>query len=163
MFSRGVNSLSGVAEELGEPRDLIAHHVRELERAGLIEAVEAEDGEEGDEVLYQTNMRVMYTDQWSRLSLEEREKVSIQIGLLIKTEVERSFQAGLFDRRVDRALMRAPGQVDEQGWRELSELHTAMINEILEIQGRSAVRLERSGGEAINARSILALFELPPT
>ncbi len=163
VFAAGTNTLAGVTAELDEPADLVAHHVRELERAGLIEPVESEDRGEQDEVVYQTNMRLMYSDQWSRLSLEQREEISRQIVLLMQNEVEHSLDAGIFDSRTDRSLIRAPAPVDARGWREISELLTDTLNGVLEIQGRSARRLVHSGEDAINARTILALFELPPT
>jgi len=70
-------------------------------------------------------------------------------------------EAGTFDARSDRVLVRSPMVVDEQGWRELSDLHTQTLSAAMEIGARSAERLAKSGEPGIEARNVLALFEIP--
>ncbi len=153
-------TLAQIAEELGQPPEHVAHHVAELERAGLVEEVKERNPD--GEVLYRTNMRQIDTEQWARLPIDQREAISRQVGELIKGDVESSLRTGYFDKRVERALSRAPVLLDEQGWRELSKIQTELIDAALEVQARSIKRLEASGEEPINARSIQALFEMPP-
>jgi hypothetical protein len=51
--------------------------------------------------------------------------------------------------------------VDDEGFQELSELHTEMLERTLEIQARSAERLASAGKNGISTISSSLLFELP--
>jgi hypothetical protein len=50
-------------------------------------------------------------------------------------------------------------RVDEQGWRELIEIHEKAFRASLETQARSAERMRKSGEAGIEGRSVQALFE----
>lgn len=52
--------------------------------------------------------------------------------------------------------------LDEDGWRELSELHIRTVFAALEIQARAGRRLAETGEAPIWARSMQIAFEYPP-
>jgi hypothetical protein len=81
--------------------------------------------------------------------------------LHLEVDVERSNKSGILHRRPDHYMTRTPMTVDEQGWRELTDLHSRMMHEGFEIQARSQ-RLQESGEPGIPARSVQLAFEMPP-
>jgi AcrR family transcriptional regulator len=99
---------------------------------------------------------------WEKLGLEERERISRQVGYLILADVDEAVEAHSFDARSDRHLSRLPVRLDRQGWQDLLAAHDALLDATLEIHEKSAERMKESGEEAIDGRSVQTLFEMPP-
>jgi AcrR family transcriptional regulator len=162
VLGESASSVEELARELDQGAEEVQRELEGLERAGLIEAVEEEPRDGTTARLYRSPRMGVITDAvWAQLSLTERHRISVQIGHLIQADLDRAAEAGTFDARIDRYLVRAPLRVDEQGWDELAVAYTEIANRIFEIQARSTERLEKSGETAIAARGILTLFEMP--
>jgi AcrR family transcriptional regulator len=171
ILRQGEATLSELAAELDQPPPVVLQHLEGLERAGLVDAAEP-DGEgeseggggggRGGEVRYRHTMGEVHTEEWRRLSVEERQLISSQAIQLIEADLDTSIESGRFDARPERVLVRAPLIVDEQGWQELSQLHAEMLAAALEIQARSGGRLAAGGEGSIEVRNLSALFEMPP-
>ena len=155
----GGTTLRRIAAELGEPTEVVAEHLRELEEEELIEAVERPGGV--GEQIYRSNMMVIEEEQWERLSQGERERISAQIGYLIASEIELAVSAKTYDRRTDRHLTRHELQVDEAGWAKLREIHGATLSATMQVQRECADRLRESGEPGVSVRSLQTLFEMP--
>jgi DNA-binding transcriptional ArsR family regulator len=155
-------SVAELADELGQKVEHLAPDLVELERAGLIES---DDGGAGDDAAehryFSSKMGLVPETKWQQLSPEERHEISVAINHLIQADMDRALEAGSFDARTDRTLVRTPLIVDEQAWSELALAHIEFANRIFEIQAVSKVRLEKSEDEGIHARAILTLFEMP--
>jgi AcrR family transcriptional regulator len=160
-LSREIDTLAGIVEELEAPRDEVEGEIRGLEEGGLVEAVEEPGAEEPGAQRYRSQMTRITAPEWDPMSLTERQRLSARVGELIEGDVRLAVDAGTFDARVDRHLSRLALRLDEQGWRELAEIHDAALDASLEVQARAARRLEQSGEPAIEARSVHAFFELP--
>ncbi|HSS43432.1 MAG TPA: TetR family transcriptional regulator [Solirubrobacterales bacterium] len=158
--SQGAATASEVSRELELPVAEVKRHLEELEGQGLIEAA-GEGGPNQEGRLYQSTMRLRDADEWEGLSQEERERQSAEIGNLVKVEVERAVGEKTYDARVDRHLNRLSFRVDEQGWREVGEIHDAALHALLRVQIESAERLRQRGEKGINARSVQTSFEMP--
>jgi len=90
------------------------------------------------------------------------------LNLDLRVEDEQSGTIGLpLSRRktlaadVRRAARRSL-RVDEEGWRELREVHEKALAASLAIASRAEGRLEETGESGRDARSINVLFEMPP-
>jgi DNA-binding transcriptional ArsR family regulator len=155
-------SVAELADELDQRVEHVAPDLVELERAGLIES---DDGGGRDDVLERRysspNMGLMPETKWQQLSLEERHEISVAISHLIQADMDSALEAGTFDARTGRILVRTPLIIDEQAWHELALAHTEFANRIFEIQAESKARLEKSEEKSIHARAILTLFEMP--
>ncbi|HET7507700.1 MAG TPA: hypothetical protein VFJ53_05020, partial [Solirubrobacterales bacterium] len=101
------------------------------------------------------------TAEWEAIPVPEREKISAYIASVVLDEVTRSMRAGLFDRRPERFLTHVPARVDEEGWLELSRIHEEALKASLQAIERAKERLERSGEEGLDVRSVQTLFEVP--
>ncbi len=159
-LARHPASVGELADLLGEPVEDVTSELADLERIGLIEAVE-EEGRD-DTLFYKSpRMGVLNDSTWGELSFAERHRISVQIGYLIEGDVGRAVEGGTFDSRKDRTLVRAPVVLDEQGWKEISDDLTELTDRILDIQVEAERRLEKSAESPIQARAILSLFEMP--
>ncbi|TMK57353.1 MAG: TetR/AcrR family transcriptional regulator [Actinobacteria bacterium] len=139
----------------------VADQIRTLEAQGVIAALEPAPGSRAPR----------YASAWARLSTKEsgemtraeREVISLEVGQVIKAEVEEAFQAGTFDARADRSLIRLPMRLDDQGWSELSQHLDDSLDTALEIQRRASERLLAGGDAAAGTygRLLFATFEVP--
>ncbi|HEX8754316.1 MAG TPA: helix-turn-helix domain-containing protein [Solirubrobacterales bacterium] len=152
-----------IADQLDLPIGQVSYHVRALEELGMIELVGTRQVRGAVEHFYKAVSRLYWDDEeWAELSLEEREQVSLWIKQQEMVDVALAFDAGTFDRRLDRHLSRVPLVLDEEGWKELSDLMAAGLEAIFEIQARSSERIAREGGGGgFPAAASMSCFEMP--
>jgi predicted transcriptional regulator len=74
-----------IAAKLGLKTPTVSHHVKKLERLGLIELIEERDAGGTIQHIYRAVIRPIVSDKdWERLSIEERQLYSIWIVQLIR-------------------------------------------------------------------------------
>lgn len=140
----------------------VSHHVRKLERMGLIELVEEREVRGAVQHIYRAVIRPIVSDEeWERLDIEERQRFSIWIVQMILVDAARSFEAGLFDARLNNHLSRTPMVVDEQGVDEIAAIQTKALHEIIDVAATSADRMVRSHEPGIDLIAAMMCFELP--
>lgn len=154
-------SLEEISRELESPSAEVEQQLADLEQGEMVELVEETGSGENIERIYRATLAPIKTSDWEALPLPQREKLSAHIGYLVLEEVTRSVRAGLFDRRPERFLSQLPGEVDEQGWLELSQIHEEALNASLKAVEEGEARLRENGEEGIEARSVQTLFEVP--
>lgn len=152
-----------IADQLGIPIGQVSYHVRVLEQMGMIELIGTRQVRGAVEHFYKAVRRPSFgEEEWAELDLEEREQVSIWTKQQEMIDAALAFDAGTFDRRVDRHLSRVPLVLDEEGWSELTALMAEGLDTILEIQARSSERLSRQGGEGgFPVAASMSCFEMP--
>jgi DNA-binding transcriptional ArsR family regulator len=153
-----------LAAELGAPVGNVSYHVRELEAVGLIELVDEKKRRGAVEHFYRAIARPMLSaEEWEQLSLDDRQNFSAWIIQLLLADASQALAAGTFDARSDRYLSRTPMLVDEEGWRELIEIHATALKATLEVQAASAERMTKADNdEGIPTIAALTFFEMPP-
>ena len=104
----------------------------------------------------------MSEEEFAAQSVEEREVFTRHILQLHVTDIARAMDEHTFDARVNRIIARVPVLVDEDGFQELSDLHSEVYERTLEIQAKSAERMTKSGDEGIPTTSTSMFFETPP-
>lgn len=151
-----------VAAVLRERLGTVGHHIRELVKLGLVELVEERPVRGAVEHFYRAITRpLLSTEEWDELDIPERQKFSIWIVQLILADAAKSFSAGTFDRRSTRHLSRIPMVVDEQGWKEVTDIHNQALHAILEVQAKCAERLATTHDEGMNMLAAMLSFEMP--
>ncbi len=151
-----------VADSLRLKVPTASHHVKKLERMGLIELVEEKEVRGAVQHIYRAVVRPIVSDEeWEKLGLEERQRYSIWIVQMILVDAARSFEAGLFDARTNNHLSRTPLVVDEQGVDEIAEIQNQALNDIIEVAASSADRMVGSSEVGIDFIAALMCFELP--
>lgn len=149
-----------LAELLDEDFDQVYEQVRILDKSEFIELVATDSRRGGTQHLYKATVRpVLDAEAWRRFPRLAREIASVSIARRIFADVLASVEAGAFDGRPHRALLRKPIVVDEQGFREADESALRHLAELAEIEARSAARLIERGEEGINVATATLVFE----
>ncbi|HTR75610.1 MAG TPA: winged helix-turn-helix domain-containing protein [Solirubrobacterales bacterium] len=151
-----------IAQEIGKDVGHVGYHVRKLQQLNLIELVDERPVRGAVEHFYRAIERPVVTEEeFARQSIAEREVFTRNFLQLVVADLARAMDAHTFDARANRVATRTPMLVDEEGFQELSELHTEVLERTMEIQARSAERLSRSDEEGIPTVSSSMFFETP--
>ena len=162
-------SASGLARVLGLPSPKHAsYHLEQLENVEVVEKADGRPVNGSYEQFYCAVARPLVGDEdWADLAPEERERFTRYVLHLIVTDCALSFDEGLFDRRLNRCLIRTPMVVDEEGFAELNELERRGLQDRYEVQARSAARMNERASrgedrEQISVISTTMFFEVAP-
>lgn len=147
-----------IAEEIGEPVNNVAYHVKILARLGCVELVETRPARGGRvaERVYIASQRPFYDDSaWAQLG--DREKLNV-VGAIMQHVTEDIADAmvhGTFYEPDDNHLSRSPMVVDQEGWRETIELLDETVERLAAIQERVNAR---SGGTEDSMETKVAIL-----
>lgn len=151
-----------IAQEIGKDVGHVGYHVRKLQQMKLIELVDERPVRGAVEHFYRAMVRPVVTEEeFAAQSIEEREVFTRYTLQLHVTDIARAMDEHTVDARANRVVARVPMVVDEDGFQELSELHTELYERTLEIQARSAERLAGSAEHGISTVSTSMFFETP--
>jgi DNA-binding transcriptional ArsR family regulator len=151
-----------VASALGLKVPTVSHHVKKLERMRMIELVEEREVRGAVQHIYRAVIRpIVGEEEWETLGLDERQRFSIWIVQMILVDAARSFEAGLFDARINNHLSRTPLVVDEQGVGEVASIQTKALHDIIEVAAAAADRMVHSREPGIDFIAAMMCFELP--
>lgn len=151
-----------IAQEIGKDVGHVGYHVRKLQQLNLIELVDERPVRGAVEHFYRAVERpVVREEAFAEQSIEEREVFTRHILQLHVTDIARAMDEHTFDARANRAAIRTPMLVDEEGFRELADLHVEMYERTLDIQARSDERRSGTEDEGIPTISTSMLFETP--
>jgi len=164
-----VASPSDIAQEINleSNRNLssghVSYHVRALEKAGLVELVRTAKVRGATEHFYRgTPWALLYAPEWEMLSQAERQKWSERAWSIVIHDAARALEAGTFDERPDRFFTHTPLNLDEKGWRALSEMQDEMLQRTFDIQAESDERRRDSNEPSIRTVAVMVTFEVPP-
>jgi len=162
MLSQSPLSVEELAEEASLSRAEAEAAIAALEEAGIVE--QAPWTETGTPPIYQSAWPVWGTSEWERRSQAERERLSAEINLAMREEIDEAVTAGTFDLHPERFLVRIPLWVDQQGWEEIHDALNLSMEECMSIQRRTRKRLEEGGAASrgFPARVHLVSFEPAP-
>lgn len=162
ILNERVASPNELSQELGEGLSQVSYHVKVLRDYECIELVKTEPRRGAVEHYYRGMKRSFLNDvNWEGLSPSAKEGISVAGVRMIMSEAIGALGAGTFDARDDSHLSCTPVIVDEQGWGELSSVLAKALEQVLEIQAKSAGRLAESRKNGIPATIAMLGFESP--
>ena len=162
ILNERVASPNLLAQELNQSLNLVAYHVRVLEKYDCIELVDTKQRRGATEHFYRATRRQFLTDsEWSRMPESLRPGLSGAMLKALFDDVEEAVQKGTFDELDDRHLSRTPLVVDKQGWTDVSSLLVETLDRVLEIQAESSERLANSKEEGMLAKVMMLQFKSP--
>jgi DNA-binding transcriptional ArsR family regulator len=134
-----------VSEAIGVELSNVSYHFRTLLELDCIEPVETKQVRGSIKTTYKSKVRLMFDDMvWSSLGSNEKESLSGKaVGTLISRTLD-SFEANTFDAKDNRHMSVSTVQVDWEGWDEITEMLTATMHRVSEIQAESATRTGES-------------------
>ena len=110
-----------IAQEIGKDVGHVGYHVRKLQQLDLIELVDERPVRGAVEHFYRAIERpVVLEEEFAEQSLEEREIFTRYVLQCHVADVARAMDEHTFDARSNRALIRTPMLVDEEGFEELA-------------------------------------------
>jgi DNA-binding transcriptional ArsR family regulator len=159
VIERGEASPVELARLLDQPLPTVSHHVRVLRDLRCVELTRTEPRRGAVEHYYRALVPAFLDDeQWSRVPAVLRRSVAGQVFRRIFGEAAAAGAVGAFDApgaHLDRLVV----ELDDRGWRELSELLTDVLKQAQAIQGRSDER-RGDGGPARTSELALLHFEV---
>jgi DNA-binding transcriptional ArsR family regulator len=151
-----------IAQEIGKDVGHVGYHVRKLQELDLIELVDERPVRGAVEHFYRAIERpVVREEGFANQTLAEREVFTRYALQLHVADIARAMDEHTFDGRPNRALIRMPMVVDEEGFKELADLHVEMYERTLDIQAQSDERRANSEDEGIPSVSTTMFFETP--
>lgn len=148
ILNQRVASPNLLAQELDQSLNLVAYHVRVLEKYKCIELVNTKQRRGATEHFYRATRRQFLSDsEWARMPAVLRPGLSGAMLKAVFDDIEEAVSQGTFDELEDRHLSRVPMVVDKQGWNEVGALLGETRDRLLEIQAKASKRIA-AGGEA---------------
>jgi hypothetical protein len=162
ILNERVASPNLLAQELDQSLNLVAYHVRVLEKYDCIELVDTKQRRGATEHFYRATRRQFLSDsEWARMPESLRPGLS---GAMLKSmfdDIEEAVKSGTFDEKEDRHLTRTPMVVDKEGWDQVNALLLQTYDKVLEIQTEAQARLAKSGEEGMNTKVDMLHFVSP--
>ncbi|MGN6588339.1 MAG: ArsR/SmtB family transcription factor [Solirubrobacterales bacterium] len=162
ILNEKVASPNMLAQQLGESLNLVAYHVRVLEKYDCIELVDTKQRRGATEHFYRATRRQFLADsEWSRLPESLRPGLSSAVLKSAFDDVDEALEMGTFDEIKDRHLSRTSLVVDKKGWEDTVSLLTGTLNQLLEIQAESNERLSKGKEQGMLSKVVMMHFKSP--
>jgi hypothetical protein len=158
-----------IADEIVEPVNNVAYHVKILATLGCVELVETRQARGGRvaEHVYRASQKAYFDDDaWAQLGDREKLNVVAVIMRQVTEDVAEAMVSGTFYEPDDNHLSQTPMVLDHTGWRETIELLDETSDRLATIQERVD---ERSDGTEETMRAKVAMLHFrspdrePPT
>jgi DNA-binding transcriptional ArsR family regulator len=156
-------TISQIAAHTGDPQRRVRHQIDRMVAVGLVE-VEAETPRGNARQRHYRGIALPKVpgDIDESFDDERRRKLAGSVLRLVATDMGRAIRNNTLGTRPGHAEVRIPAEVDERGWRQISEIIERALREIEAAAIRSAARLEPAGEPGIEAIAALLLFESSP-
>ena len=162
ILNEKVASPNMLAQQLDQSLNLVAYHVRVLEKYDCIELVDTKQRRGATEHFYRaTRRQFLSDDEWSRLPASLRPGMA---GAVLKTvfeDLEAASKSGTLDEVDDMHLSRTPMVLDREGWDDVSGALKGCLDRLLEIQAEASERMAESGESGVLAKVNLMHFKSP--
>jgi hypothetical protein len=162
ILNERVASPNLLSQELEQSLNLVAYHVRVLEKYDCIELVDTKQRRGATEHFYRATRRQFLNDsEWARMPESLRPGLA---GAMLKSvfdDIEDASKAGTLDEVEDLHLSRTPMVVDKQGWDDISAVLKTTLDRVLEIQAEASERLAEGDEAGILSKVHMLHFKSP--
>lgn len=162
ILNEKVASPNLLAQQLDQSLNLVAYHVRVLEKYDCIELVDTKQRRGATEHFYRaTRRQFLSDDEWARMPESLRPGMA---GAMLKSvfeDIEAAAKSGTLEEVEDIHLSRTPMVVDKQGWSDVSTLLKGTLDRLLEIQTEASERIATGDEEGILSKVHLLHFKSP--
>jgi biotin operon repressor len=138
-----------LADELGEPVNDVAYHVRKLRDMGIIEPAGTRPVRGATQHFYRAVRRPQLTnEEVENLTLEESSANATNILQLEFADASASLEAGKLVDRPEHFIFRLAVSLDEAGWQEYHSILSEAADRIYEAEARCVDRRRENGEES---------------
>jgi DNA-binding transcriptional ArsR family regulator len=161
ILNEKVASPNMLAQQLDQSLNLVAYHVRVLEKYDCIELVDTKQRRGATEHFYRaTRRQFLSDDEWSRLPNSLRPGMANAVLKSMFEDIEAASKAGTLnvdEMHVSRTAM----VLDREGWDEVTKTLKDSLARMVDIQTEAAARLAKSGETSIASKVHLLHFQSP--
>jgi DNA-binding transcriptional ArsR family regulator len=162
ILNEKVASPNMLAQQLEESLNLVAYHVRVLEKYDCIELVDTKQRRGATEHFYRATRRQLLTDdQWASMPASLRPGMATAVLKSIFEDIEAASKSGTLEQVDDVHISRTPMVLDKQGWGEVSTLLKGTFDQLMEIQTAASERVAAGDDEGTLAKVHLLHFKSP--
>ncbi|HET9152903.1 MAG TPA: helix-turn-helix domain-containing protein [Solirubrobacterales bacterium] len=162
ILNEKVASPNMLAQTLDESLNLVAYHVRVLEKYDCIELVDTKQRRGATEHFYRATRRQLLTDdQWAQMPASLRPGMAAAVLKSIFEDIEAASKAGTLEEVDELHISRTPMVLDGKGWSEVAGLLNGTLDRLIEIQAESNSRLGENEEEGTLSRVHLLHFKSP--
>jgi DNA-binding transcriptional ArsR family regulator len=162
ILNERVASPNLLSQELDQSLNLVAYHVRVLEKYDCIELVDTKQRRGATEHFYRATRRQFLSDaEWTRMPEILRPAIAGAILKSMFQDIEDAVRSGTLDKTEDAHLSRTPMVVDKQGWGETTVLLNETLDRLLEIQSESSERIANGDEAGILSKVEMMHFKSP--
>lgn len=152
-------SAAELAAEFELPIGRIRYQLGRLREAGLAEVREQRPRRGVVEQVYFSHPAVISIEDFAQLTPEEIKRGHVEVLKMMFRDCLAALEKGTFFSHEDFMMARMPLQLDEEGWKQASDLQHETLDRFLKIQESSHARTDAAGEETIDAFAFLFLFE----
>jgi predicted ArsR family transcriptional regulator len=151
-----------LAQELDQSLNLVAYHVRVLEKYDCIELVDTKQRRGATEHFYRATRRQFLSDaEWSRMPSVLRPGLSGAMLKAVFDDIEEAVSKDTFDEIEDRHLSRVPMVVDKKGWDDVAALLGETLDRLLKIQAEASARIASGDQPGMLSKVEMLHFKSP--
>lgn len=162
ILNEKVASPNMLAQQLDQSLNLVAYHVRVLEKYDCIELVDTKQRRGATEHFYRaTRRQFLSDDEWSRMPASLRPGMAGAVLKSVFEDIEAASKSGTLDEVEDIHLSRTPMVLDRQGWDDVSKELKGSLDRLLEIQAEASERIAESGEAGMLAKVHMMHFKSP--
>lgn len=162
ILNERVASPNLLSQELDQSLNLVAYHVRVLEKYDCIELVDTKQRRGATEHFYRATRRQFLNDaEWARMPEALRPGLSGAMLKAVFDDIQEAVVGDTFDEIEDRHLSRTPLVVDQRGWKEIASLLAETLDRVLEIQAEASERIAGSDEPSMLAKVEMLHFKSP--
>lgn len=162
ILNEKVASPNILAQQLDQSLNLVAYHVRVLEKYDCIELVDTKQRRGATEHFYRaTRRQFLSDDEWSRMPASLRPGMAGAVLKSVFEDIEAASKAGTLEKVDDIHLSRTPMVLDGKGWEDVSSLLKGALERLLEIQAEASARIAAGEETGVPARVHLMHFKSP--
>jgi len=162
ILNEKIASPNMLAQQLDESLNLVAYHVRVLEKYDCIELVDTKQRRGATEHFYRATRRQLLTDdQWAQMPASLRPGMATAVLKSIFEDIEAASKAGTLEDVDDLHITRLPMVLDKTGWDEVSTLLKSTYDQLMEIQTAASARVAESTEDGLLAKVHLLHFKSP--
>jgi DNA-binding transcriptional ArsR family regulator len=159
LLNQKVSSPSELAEELDEPLGNVSYHMRFLADLKMVKLVRTEPRRGAVEHYYEAlEPPLISDDDWAELPVSLRRSLSDSTLGNIASDLRGAAAEGGFDRP-NIHLSRTALTLDEQGWDELADVLSGVLERARSIQEQSNKRGKAANSQSISTALVLMQFE----
>lgn len=162
VLSEKIASPNMLAQQLDESLNLVAYHVRVLEKYDCIELIDTKQRRGATEHFYRATRRQLLTDdQWSEMPASLRPGMATAVLKSMFEDIEAASKSGTLEEVDDVHITRTPMVLDQQGWTDVSNLLQEALDRLPEIQAEVTNRMAESKEPGTLAKVHMMHFKSP--